>query len=361
MNLLINQDDLIHSLARRLMEKKFQTQTDFDWTGVDAYVKECQDQYRCNRIIVIDFNQVNKLINKQISAYKQKISAEYKNQIKPLIKYIRDNDVLNRFPAQWLLSIHMADQRQTFIKTLGPQLSDHCNFITTLRDADPDQPFLIRNVIHNESLLQLCMKHSWPFWFIDSGYTNFLNDKRKTWHRLVQNHIHHGPATVDYPSDRLHMLPAFPRSWRKKGRKILVVESSESHYRMMGTTIEQWRQHVERELRLHTGRDIEFRAKEMNKKTRTSVYDLLSNSKDYHCVVSDCSNAATESLWAGVPVITLRRHITNSVSRNNLCDVENLYRDDLESWLRAVSYNQFTFEELCDGTAVEITKTYGSL
>jgi hypothetical protein len=74
--------------------------------------------------------------------------------------------------------------------------------------------------------------------------------------------------------------------------------------------------------------------------------------------VSINSNAATESIWAGVPVITLDKHITNSVSRNRLSDINNLYRGPLGNWLAILSYSQFTYEELINGTAVEIIKKY---
>ncbi len=79
---------------------------------------------------------------------------------------------------------------------------------------------------------------------------------------------------------------------------------------------------------------------------------------DYYCVVSINSNAATESIWAGIPVITLDTHISNPVSRNKLSDIDNLYKGSLSQWLSMVSYSQFTYNELIDGTAVNIVRNY---
>ena len=80
--------------------------------------------------------------------------------------------------------------------------------------------------------------------------------------------------------------------------------------------------------------------------------------EDYYCVVNINSNAATESVWAGIPAITLDRHITNPVTKNKLSDVNDLYRGSLAQWLSMLSYSQFTYDELIDGTAGAIVKKY---
>jgi hypothetical protein len=75
-------------------------------------------------------------------------------------------------------------------------------------------------------------------------------------------------------------------------------------------------------------------------------------------VVNINSNAATEAIWCGIPVITLDRHITTPVSRNKLSDINNLARPHLARWLCALSYSQFTGEELFNGTAIKIARKY---
>jgi len=113
---------------------------------------------------------------------------------------------------------------------------------------------------------------------------------------------------------------------------------------------------VERELKKYTNKTIVFREK-AEKKVRTSLIQELAN-EDYYCVVSINSNAATEAIWCGVPVITLDRHITTPVSRSKLSDINNLARPYLAQWLCALSYSQFTQEELYDGTAIKILRKY---
>ena len=361
MNLVVNQEDLASSLSRYLFRKKLAV-TPFKWTGLDHYVASCKQEYKRSQHIVIDFNQVNKLINKEINAYKQRISYEFKSQLNDVTEFLIKKNFLEILPHEFVLKTYLQDPRPGFIKTVGPQLSESYKFVTDLSEANLEWPFLIRNVINNEYLLNWCRENQHEFWFIDSGYTNFLVNKKKLWHRLVHNHIHHGLIdSVAYPDDRLHLLPNLPRKWRKKGRTVLVVESSENHYRMQGTSLDEWRYKVTKEIESHTDRPIEYRSKAISRKNRNSVYDLLQDSKAYHCIISDSSSAAIESIWAGVPAITLDRHITNSVTRQNICDIENLYKGDIQPWLNAISYNQFTFEELCNGTAVDIIGKYGTV
>jgi hypothetical protein len=108
--------------------------------------------------------------------------------------------------------------------------------------------------------------------------------------------------------------------------------------------------------RKYTDKKIIFREKKP-KKSRAPLYKHLCY-EDYFCVISINSNAATESIWAGIPVITLDKHISNPVSRNKLSDINNLYRGSLSNWLSTLSYSQFTYDEIVNGKALEIIKQY---
>ena len=128
---------------------------------------------------------------------------------------------------------------------------------------------------------------------------------------------------------------------------------------IMHVEAKSWGQQVAEELKKYTDRPIEFRSK-TNKKTRTSLYQQLLVG-DYYCTVSINSNSAVESIWAGVPAITLDKHVSNPVTKNSLSDINNLYYGPLGDWLAWLSYCQFTFEELMDGTALDIIRKYHSV
>jgi hypothetical protein len=216
---------------------------------------------------------------------------------------------------------------------------------------------LIRNIIDNEEILYSRTKKKQPFWFIDSGYTNFLHGS-KHWHRLIYNNTHHiKKKQKTFPADRLRMFPRFPKPWRSDGERILVVESSEMHYQLYGDDINDWRHRIRTTLGKYTDRPIEFRAKDPNRKSRSNLYQYL-NSEDIYCVINDSSAAAIEAIWCGIPTITLRPHISSAVSRWDLGDINNLYRGDIGDWLCRLSYSQFTEKEMCDGTAWEAARRF---
>jgi hypothetical protein len=220
-----------------------------------------------------------------------------------------------------------------------------------------EEDCLLRNTVGNEKILVNKIDRNLPFWFIDSGYTNFIEPNKK-WHRLVRNHLHFNRNFVA-PADRLCIFSSFPRPWRQDGTKILIVEPGEFAASIMHVEAKTWSQQVAEELKKHTDRPIEFRSK-TNKKTRTSLYQQLLTG-DYYCTVSINSNSAVESIWAGVPAITLNKHVSNPVTRSNLSEINNLYYGPLGDWLAWLSYCQFTFDELMDGTALDIVRRYHSV
>ena len=237
---------------------------------------------------------------------------------------------------------------------MGLQIDPKAEMMRRMRFNSVDQDCLMRNTVGNESLLVNKIDNSFPFWFIDSGYTNFVEPNKK-WHRLVRNHLHFNTTFVA-PVDRLCMFPSFPKPWRRNGSTILIVEPGEFAAGIMHVEAKSWGLQVAEELKKYTDRPIEFRSK-TNKKTRTSLYQQL-GSGNYYCTVSINSNSAVESIWAGVPAITLDKHVSNAVTRNRLDQINDLYYGPLGDWLAWMSYCQFTFDELMDGTALHIVRNY---
>lgn len=126
----------------------------------------------------------------------------------------------------------------------------------------------------------------------------------------------------------------------------------------MGFTLEEWRKHILTTLRQYTQRPIEFRSKNSDKKTRQSVFDLLNQTKEYYCVVSHSSSAAIEAVWTGTPIITLGQHVSAPVARNDLSQINDLYRGPIDEWLAALTYHQYTYEEFKNGTALKLSRMY---
>jgi len=285
------------------------------------------------------------LVNQQIANHKEYF---YKNIHK------RIDILIDRLGEDRILEIYRAHPKQNFIKTVGLQIDPDAEMMRRRNFNYVEEDCLLRNTVGNEQILVSKIDNNLPFWFIDSGYTNFVEPNKK-WHRLTRNHLHFNQSFIA-PANRLSNFTSFPQPWRKDGSKILIVEPGEFAAGIFHVEAKSWGQQVAEELKKYTDRPIEFRSK-TNKKTRTSLYQQLLDG-DYYCTVSINSNSAVESIWAGVPAITLDKHVSNSVTRNSLSEINNLYYGPLGDWLAWLSYCQFTFDELMDGTALDIVRRY---
>ncbi len=261
---------------------------------------------------------------------------------------------LDKFGEKNVLDRYKKSSQEYFVKSVGLALNPNSELIRRKDFVDYTEDCLLRNTVGNEGLLVNKIDKNMPFWFIDSGYTNFLETNKK-WHRVVRNHLHYSNY-FEAPSDRLGNLKSFPAEWRSGGDKILIIEPGPFAAAIFHADLKTWKYEVAKELRKYTDKRIYFRPK-IDKKIRKDLYKKLLDD-DYYCTVSINSNSAVESIWAGVPAITLDRHISNPVTVNKLSDINNLYRGPLGNWLSWLTYNQFTYEELIDGTAVRLIGKY---
>ena len=300
--------------------------------------------------------KLEKILYRELTDYVGKIWQLMDQNKEKYFQVIHENmdQVLKALGTERVLSMYKKSKMQHFVKSTGMTITKDAELVRRQDFTDYQQDCLIRNTTGNEQLLVQKIDNRYPMWFIDSGYTNFLETNKK-WHRLVRNHIHHDQM-FEAPVDRLANFPSFPKPWRELGEKILIIEPGPFAASIFHVDLKTWKYDVERELKKYTDKKIVFREK-AEKKIRTSLVEELNN-EDYYCVVNINSNAATEAIWSGIPVITLDRHITTPVSRSKLSDINNLARPHLARWLCAVSYSQFTKDELYDGTAIKIVRKY---
>lgn len=264
------------------------------------------------------------------------------------------NFFIDQLGEENILKLYKKSSKQNFVKSVGFNLEPNSQLVRRSKFNDYSENCLIRNTVGNEKLLISKIDQGYPFWFIDSGYTNFLESK-KVWHRLEKNHLHYGKY-FEAPVDRLNIFKTFPAQWRTDGDKILVVEPGPFAAGIFHVDLSTWKYEIEAELKKYTDKKIVFREK-APKRERTNLYQHLCD-EDYYCVISINSNAATEAIWAGIPAITLGKHITNPVTTDKLSDINNLKRPHLANWLSMLSYSQWTYDELINGTAAKMVKKY---
>jgi len=356
MYLILNRDEVVVGLAKRILAHHLCDIT-LTWTAATAYLNKMQKRHDKTGLIEIDFAALNQLLMQDTANYKDHLTTVYKQKYRKLISWLCDNYEKIGVKDSQLIRLYLDDPSLGFVKTMGQQITDDPVWKVAGDHILDDLSMLIRgNSDIHHSVLCHRIKNKLPFWFIDTGYTNFLTGK-KTWHRLVPNHLHHVPHTGYFPADRLHLFSNMPRHWKTTGKTILVIENSERHYRMFGTSLKEWKENIQSTLGKLTDKPVIFRPKSPNIKDRDSLYDHLLAS-DYYCVISDASAAAIESVWAGIPIITLNTHISIPVARTRLEDINDLYRGPIGDWLCSLSYSQFTQKEMFNGTAWKIMSQY---
>jgi hypothetical protein len=206
MYLVLNRDEVLSELAKRMLAQQLKKISP-EWSTTVAYLDKCRKRLAKSGLIDIDFGTVNAQLRQDLEAYKDIIVTRYKRQYRPLIAWLDQNYDRLGIDRQCLVDAYVASGAKNFVKNLGQQLTDQPVW-TIAGDAVPDdRPVIIRNIINNEALLRRRLTNSLPFWFIDSGYTNFLTGK-KLWHRLVQDHLHTNTPNGYFPADRLSQLPS---------------------------------------------------------------------------------------------------------------------------------------------------------
>jgi hypothetical protein len=361
MKLLINDKEIAQFLAKFIDHRSIIDQIEHNehYTGealVWALEKKKDDQFIPKKFAGKAVEKITWGVRKDFADYVKKLGYLLKNKQRQdfLFVYKNIHYIIDRLGIETILDIYKHSNSDNFVKSVGLLIDPEADLVRRRNFRDRNEDCLIRNTVGNEDLLISKIDNDLPFWFIDSGYTNFT-EKGKRWHRLVRNHLHYN-RYFDAPSDRLQNFTEFPRPWRSSGERILVIEPGEFSANIFHTDVSKWRQEITDEIRQYSDKKIVFREK-IPKKQRPKLYKELLDG-DYYCVVNINSNAATEAIWAGVPVITLGKHITNPVSRSQIKDINDLYRGPLGNWLAFLSYNQFTYDELIDGTAIQIIKEY---
>ena len=354
---LINDQELAEPLAHVMLRRRMR-RSRIAWRHTDQYTKGVVDTWRTTGQRNLDFVILHSLMQKDIDEWQQDIRTRYKRDFRPLVNYVSARLPALKQDAE-LLAMVRDSARLGMIQGFGRHVAPSVRAITVRQYQSTSVPILIRNVINNESVIRDRMAKNKPWWFMDTGYTNHLEGK-KTWHRVTRNGLHVVPdINRHWPADRLSLLKTFPDPWHASGTKILIVESSKHHYELFGDSLEQWRQRVATELDQYDSSLERIWYSKQGKKDRVNVYDLLrQDPRSWYCVISDCSAAAIEAIWLGIPVITLRDHVTTPVARSEIKHIHDLYRGPLGNWLCALTYSQFSKRELENGAAWKILRRH---
>jgi len=199
-----------------------------------------------------------------------------------------------------------------------------------------------------------CWRDGRKFYYIDNGYLG--NGNSKTYFRIIKNHVHNIEPVIARPRDRLERCQYYTLP-RTHGRKILIAPPSLKSLSLWNMDPEAWVAEVIAQLKNYTDRPVEIRLKRprAERLAENTMAEALAD--DVHCLITYNSVAAVEAVMLGKPAICLGPNAASVVASTNLSEVENPKfptEDEREAWLRHLSYSQFTFMEMSNGTAWRI-------
>lgn len=222
-------------------------------------------------------------------------------------------------------------------------------------------PIVLRGILKHK-IMKRCWEDNRDFYYIDSGYVgNNPNPNNpngwKLWHRIVKNNLQHG-AIIDRPADRWQQLDIALQP-RRYGKKIIVAVPDEKPCKFYGIDWLDWVETTVNTIKEHTDRPIVIRQRAPNRIDRVATDPLARVLlDDVHALVTFNSNAATESIIAGVPAFTLApAHAAHPVANQDLSKIETPDWPDSatrQAWAHHLAYGQFHVQELKDGTAYRI-------
>ena len=218
---------------------------------------------------------------------------------------------------------------------------------------------------NNRLLVHKLEARKQQYWFTDTPYfgrfdNNNLKPDNHYW-RICKNRIH-----VQYlkgcKSDRFDKFGIKIKAPDFKGSKILVCPSSYGIHTYLDRP--NWTQETVEQIKRYTDRPIKIREKPRGKGTSgpsVAKVPLAEDLKDAWICVTSCSISAIEALCMGIPVICDDKSFAKEVGGQGFEDIENPFFVSCEDWLYSLAYQQFTPEEIKNGTAVEILLDKGLL
>lgn len=183
------------------------------------------------------------------------------------------------------------------------------------------------------------------YWYGDHGYFGRGEFYRVTAGRLQldgQQATSAAPSLARFQSHGISIQP-----WRTHGSHVLICPPDQVFAGLNHFDDDAWLRHTLAELRRHTDRELRVRSRSLGtRKVRPLTRDLA----DCWCLVTYTSNAAVDSVCAGVPVICTGPCAGRLMGSGDLASIEDpVMGDDRETWAAWLAANQWTMDEMAAG------------
>ena len=199
-------------------------------------------------------------------------------------------------------------------------------------------------------------KKGLDWWYIDSGYFgNYSN--RKTWFRITRNATQNTGPVQDRPDDRLRRINPDIERYARGSRIVLVPPDAKVCETFGLSPPDRWIAEVTQQIRAHTDRPVVIRSRPASRVVRSTsdrFVDFIR--QDTHAVVTWTSNCAVEAAMHGIPVVCLgpSAALPMSGDMDHIHNLPDLDPQQIDRWLRHLSYCQFTLSEMRFGIAWRI-------
>ena len=220
-----------------------------------------------------------------------------------------------------------------------------------LLDIPINVPVAVRGIA-KKKVMHKCIADGRNFYYIDTGY--FGNGKTKLYHRITQNGLQFNlPIWKDCPDDRFLKTDTVIYK-ETKGKNVLLCPPSQKALTYWGIDLQEWLDSTIAEIKLHTDRPIVVREKQ-SRHLRVNVDTMeMALANNVHCMVTYNSIAAVEALVLGKPVFTMGPNAAEPLANTDLSKIEEPMMpviDRVRQLCCNLAYNQFTPDEMVDGTA----------
>ena len=228
----------------------------------------------------------------------------------------------------------------------------------------------------NRGEIAKCVEKQEEWYYIDIGYitdeiTRYpapkITKPDTTYFRIVKGGLHTIKGKVG-DGKRLKRLQTEGLDAEFKGwytgdtKHVLICPSSPTVTQQLNNmTQEDWVFEVKMELEKHTDRELIVRNKPRpgNQWWGTNIREQL---KDCHCLVTNMSIASVDAILNRVPVITDGRNVSWAVASREPRFVEKPFKPGkktVNEWLKFITEQQFTMDEIENGTGYKILKEQG--
>lgn len=193
-----------------------------------------------------------------------------------------------------------------------------------------------------------------PYYYIDNAY---FDKTRGTHFRITQGAIQHD-GQGQSSGERFRALALQIKPWRTDGEHIVVCPQSDSFMRDIAEWKGNWLSDAVRTMALFSNRRFKVRNWDRNKSILMAT--LAEDLKNAWILVTYSSAAAINALLAGIPVSAAEG--AAYLMGVNIKHIEQpIYPEDRERFFGVLADQQFTLDEMKDGTAWRMLKSGESL